>query len=165
MSIYIGIDPGKKGAISGIFNNEQIVSAMMSTESLIKHQLCSIARWYDFTPTREPKFGWIGQEPVKAIIEAVHAFPGQGVTSMFTFGQNYGFLRGCLVALEISFIEVTPQKWMAYFGLKKDKEEAGTDYKKRILQKAQNLFPNSNVTLQTADSLMLCEYLKQTNRS
>ena len=149
MSIYTGIDPGKSVGIAVIDTNVGKVFAfkMANTEADIKNILKAYAI------------------PGIAIIEAVHAFPGQGVTSMFTFGQNYGFLRGCLVALGISFIEVTPQKWMAYFGLKKDKEEAGTDYKKRILQKAQNLFPNSNVTLQTADSLMLCEYLKQTNRS
>ena len=84
---------------------------------------------------------------------------------MFTFGQGYGFLRGCLVALAIPFIEVTPQKWMSYFGLKKKKGETTAQYKQKILQKTQNLFPNSSVTLQTADSLMLAEYLRQTNRS
>jgi hypothetical protein len=100
---------------------------------------------------------------VKAITEAQHAFPGMAAGAQWSFAQHYGFLRGCLVSLQIPFIEVSPQKWMSYFGLKKSKEEDKRTYKKRILQKAQNLYPQSSVALQTADSLMLCEFLRLTD--
>lgn len=138
---FIGIDPGKTGGVTVLGGYLPLIYPMPSTEQEIMKLLKS----------------W--SQESKCIIEAVHAFPGQGVTSMFTFGKNYGFLRGCLVTLSIPFIEVTPQKWMNYFGLKKSKTESKLQYKKRILQKAQNLYPDSEVTLQTADSLMLAEYL------
>jgi len=186
--IYIGIDPGKKGGISAIQQNGLTdkprenrgadgkrfpsdpyvyIYPMPDTEQFILQMFKNIFNYrigiWDLQTGQKD----ISSEPerMKAIIEKVHAFPGQGVTSMFTFGQGYGFLRGCLVALAIPFTEVTPQKWMKHFGLKKNKEETTTEYKRKILQKAQNLFPNSTVTLQTADSLMLAEYLRQTDRS
>ena len=148
--IYIGIDPGIKGAISSIIQNESV--------RIVRTMPMAITE----ADTRQSILFALGGEPeYKAIIEKVHAFPGQGVTSMFTFGQNYGFLRGCLVSLGIPFEEVTPQKWQKEFGLSKKKNESKTDYKKRILQKAQNLFPEADVKLQTADSLMLAEYLRR----
>lgn len=151
--IYIGIDPGKSGGIAyvgSITSNDNGVYPMPSNEKDIKNIFVMLKG---------------GEPKAKAIIEAVHAFPGQGVTSMFTFGQNYGFLRGCLVALSIPFSEVTPQKWMAYFGLKKKPAQTKKDFKYEILNKAQNLFPHSSVALQTADSLMIAEYLRLTDRS
>lgn len=155
--IYIGIDPGKTGGISVLLSEGFIeprirIFPMPSTERGVSDIFKDIV---------DP--GNTSKVEVRALIEQVHAFPGQGVTSMFTFGQGYGFLRGCLVAHSIPFSEVTPQKWMSYFGLKKDKSELPKDYKKRILQKAQNLYPHSSVALSTADSLMIAEYLRLTN--
>jgi len=110
--------------------------------------------------------GWCNPtNDIKAIIEAQHAFPGMGAKPQWTFAQHYGFIRGVLVTLGIPFIEVSPQKWMAYFGFKRLPNEDKKKHKIRILQKAQNLFPNSSVTLQTADSLMIAEYLRLTDRS
>lgn len=145
--IYIGIDPGKTGGITIIDDANVFVYMMPQTEK----DISSLFR------------GWSARESI-ALIEQVHAFPGQGVTSMFTFGQGYGFLRGCLVAHSIPFTEVTPQKWMSYFGFKKDRSELPKDYKKRIFQKAQNMYPHTSVALATADSLMIAEYLRQTNK-
>lgn len=154
--IYIGIDPGKTGGISVLLPEEFVeprvrIFPMPPTEKGISEIFKDIVDPGNSSPTK-----------IQALIEQVHAFPGQGVTSMFTFGQGYGFLRGCLVSFGIPFIEVTPQKWMGYFGFKKEKSELPKEYKKRILQKAQNMFPNSSVALSTADSLMIAEYLRQT---
>jgi len=143
--IYIGIDPGLMGGITVMNGNEVNVYMMPKTEQDIMMLLR----------------GW--SNSTKCIIEAQHAFPGMAAKAQWSFAQHYGFLRGCLVSLQIPFIEVSPQKWMSYFGLKKSKEEDKKTYKKRILQKAQNLYPQSSVALQTADSLMLCEFLRLTD--
>lgn len=50
-------------------------------------------------------------------LERVGAMPGQGVTSMFSFGENYGFIRGLLAASRIPYERVTPQKWKREFGI------------------------------------------------
>lgn len=169
--IYIGIDPGKKGGITVIINDRLEIYLMPIIESDISN-IFRIVSFLIFSPApagmtvEEYKLSeeYKNRDKAKAIIEAVHAFPGQGVTSMFTFGRGYGFLRGCLVSLGIPFEEVSPRKWQSYFGLSKNKGETQPDYKKRILQKAQNMFPNSSVALQTADSLMLAEYLRRIDK-
>lgn len=60
-----------------------------------------------------------------AFLEQVGAMPGQGVTSMFTFGHATGTVRGVLGALEIPVKLVTPQAWKKHVGLlNKDKDAA-----------------------------------------
>jgi len=89
----------------------------------------------------------------------VNAMPGQGVTSMFSFGRSYGFLRGCLVALGIPFDDVTPGKWQKALGLTRaNKDESITSKKNRHKQRAQQLFPHLKITHAIADATLLCEF-------
>ena len=94
------------------------------------------------------------------LIEKVHAMPGQGVTSMFTFGMNYGALRMALVCHGIPFEAVTPQKWQREFGLVFPRKLGltPTEKKNRHKARAQELFPSLKVTHATADALLICEY-------
>lgn len=89
---YIGIDPGKSGAFAVIDENENIIFA----ESFVglPQKLSAL-----------PKFETL------VALERVHAMPGQGVVSMFTFAENYGSWQGFLTALELPYVFVTPQKW------------------------------------------------------
>ena len=59
-----------------------------------------------------------------AAIERVHAMPGQGVTSMFHFGEGLGVIKGVLSALSIPFIEVEPSVWKGVLGLGPDKKKS-----------------------------------------
>ena len=93
-----------------------------------------------------------------AYIEKVSSSPQMGVTSAFTFGRGYGFLRGLLTAYNYPFEEVLPRKWQASFGMKKGKDESNTQWKNRLKGKAQQLFPHLKVTLATADALLIAEY-------
>ena len=155
--IYIGIDPGKTGGITIMQISDD---GWKKIKSLDIHMM----------PQTEQDIMKVFSEVVmkgiytKATIEAQHAFPGMGAKAQWTFAQHYGFLRGVLVSLAIPFTEVSPQTWMAYFGFKRKKGEDKKLHKTRILQKAQNLYPQSSVALQTADSLMLCEYLRLTEK-
>lgn len=91
----------------------------------------------------------------KALIERVHAMPICGVSSSFIFGKNYGFLRGCLIGIGIPFEEVTPHVWQRSIGCL-------THGKKNISKaKAQQLFPHLKITHHTADSVLICEYLRR----
>lgn len=93
-----------------------------------------------------------------AIVEQVHSMPGQGVSSSFKFGHNYGLLRGMLLALKIPFDQATPQKWIKLYGMKKDKNENRTQWKKRLKEKAQQLFPDYKVRTNTADAILIANY-------
>ena len=106
-------------------------------------------------------------EPYHAFLEKVHAMPGQGVTSMFTFGRNLGFLRGLLVGYGLPFEDVPPQTWQKGVGV-------GGSYptkahrKRAHKQLAEQLFPRTKITLADADALLIAEYghrLMYRNRS
>ena len=72
-------------------------------------------------------------------IEAVHAFPGQGVTSMFNFGKGFGSILGILAALRVPYREIAPQTWKSAFlrDMPKEKESA--------VIRAQQLCPDINL--------------------
>lgn len=136
--IYIGIDPGKSGAISMVWDDGQPFSACVhgdATEADIADYLASL-----------------DLERAKAVIERVSSSPQMGVKSSFTFGQSYGFLRGLLVSAKVPYIEVSPQKWQKAMGCmtKGDKNVSK--------QKAQQLWPQLKITHRNADSLLLAEY-------
>lgn len=59
-----------------------------------------------------------------AVIEKVNAMPGQGVTSMFRFGESYGQLQGMVSAFEIPIKLITPAEWKPMLGLSRDKNES-----------------------------------------
>lgn len=99
-----------------------------------------------------------------AFIEKVGAMPGQGVTSMFSFGRSYGFLRACLTAADIPWGEVTPGVWQRSMGCllpKKAGQKKGptsTEKKNHNKGVAQRLFPDLRITRATADALLIAEY-------
>jgi len=90
------------------------------------------------------------------MVERVHAFPGAGVTGMFTFGNFYGFLRGILTASGIPHEFVQPEKWQKAMGCltRGDKNVSKAA--------AQRLFPKIKITHAMADSLLIAEYCRRT---
>jgi len=146
---YMGVDPGQSGGIAVIKSTGQVIQleAMPATERDVFDAVC-----------------YLGNESVNAVIEKVHSMPQQGVSSTFKFGMGYGGLRMALIAADIPFDEVTPQTWQKALGVVKRnaKTESKNDHKKKLLQKAQQLFPGIKVTLKTADALLLAEYCRRT---
>jgi len=87
-----------------------------------------------------------------AYIERVSSSPQMGVKSAFTFGQSYGFLRGCLIAMSIPSEEVSPAQWQRALGCLSKGDKNVTK------AKAQQLFPGIKVTHAIADALLIAEY-------
>lgn len=133
--ILLGVDPGASGAICLTDGTHHDFILLSETEADIACLL-----------------GELDGHDCHAFLERVHSMPAQGVASSFKFGQNYGFLRGLLVAFKIPFEEVTPQRWQRALGCL-----TGGD--KRISKaKAQSLFPQIKFTHATADSALIAEY-------
>lgn len=147
--LWIGIDPGASGGIAcssvpGVAIGT-VAYPMPSTERDVFEMLA-------LTETANRM----------CLIEGVHSFPKQGVASSFKFGRNYGFLRGCLIALGIPFEEVSPQRWQKLLGIpSRGKQETKAAFKQRLKAKAQQLFPEVSVTLKTADALLIMEYCRR----
>lgn len=124
MSKVLGLDPGLSGAYALIDTTNQ--NALAEPFPLAGKAL-------DLTElSRELR----ALEPDLAIIESVHAMPGQGVSSMFTFGRGLGQVEGVLAALGIRREYVTPQAWKKVIlaGTAKDKDAA--------IQYATRAFPS-----------------------
>jgi hypothetical protein len=120
--VILGIDPGKTGALAFYFTAEPFrvaVEDMPIVNDKVNAPLLSDILW---------KYG-----PTYAVIEAVGARPGQGVSSMFNFGVSYGIAIGVLGTRAVPLHFVTPAKWKKHFGLSSDKEQSRA--------KAIQLFP------------------------
>jgi len=96
-----------------------------------------------------------------AYLEKVHSMPKQGVASTFTFGKNYGFLRGALITAGIPVIDVTPQKWMKALGIGvRTADMSKADGKRQLKALAQQWYPTlmKEITLKTCDALLIARY-------
>ncbi len=156
-TVYLGIDPGKSGGLSALMRNNVDYVPMPETETDV---CCWIKAWASIS--------------TKAVIERVHSSPQMGVASAFTFGQGYGFLRGCLIAAGIPFLEVMPGTWMKALGIPvRKKGTKQSDGKLQLLKVAQQMFPqlplwkeskSKGRQLAVCDALLIAEYCRRTNR-
>jgi crossover junction endodeoxyribonuclease RuvC len=110
----IGIDPGLSGAIAilednkvlNIFDMPVMAEGKKNKRQLNSAQLVNIIRG-----------NTVPEDEVVVIVEQVNAMPGQGVTSMFNFGQTFGAIKGVCAALNLPIFFVRPSKWKKYFEL------------------------------------------------
>jgi crossover junction endodeoxyribonuclease RuvC len=121
--LIIGIDPGISGSICFFENGKilDVVEMPTMTEgkknkkqvngSQIYNEISNIIKHRD-------------KKEIKVIIEQVSAMPGQGVTSMFNFGQSYGILKGICSAMRLPMYFVRPAKWKKYFNLINSEKDA-----------------------------------------
>tara|TARA_E500000331_G_scaffold124577_1_gene122207 strand:+ start:1093 stop:1572 length:480 start_codon:yes stop_codon:yes gene_type:complete len=119
--IIIGIDPGISGAIS-IIENKKILE-VYDTPTMIegkknKKQING-AQVANIIKERLKS-----DNEVIVVVEHVNAMPGQGVTSMFNFGQSFGVIKGICAALNLPIYFVRPTKWKKYFNLIKTNKDA-----------------------------------------
>ena len=148
---FIGIDPGSNGGMAAIKEmiighpNIEVYSFSKMTMDDLSLELERLECYY----------------VAHALIELVHAMPGQGVTSMFNFGHNFGMLEGLLIGAGIPYDRVTPQKWQKEFGLYRLPDETKTAKKNRHKVLAKELFPDLNITHATADALLIAEYCRR----
>ena len=141
---YIGIDPGKDGALAMIDEDGNV---------------CGI---FPFSEVAYVSICYQMKGKCKCALERVSARPGQGTVSMFSFGENYGFIRGVLEANDIPYELVRPQKWKKEFGLTSDKKQS--------IATAHRLFPGVDLRKNErckkdhdgmAESVLLAEWARR----
>ena len=117
----IGIDPGLSGAIAVMKNNKVLKIfeiPVMSEGKKNKRQLNSAQL------AKLLKENIKDGEEVSVVVEQVNAMPGQGVTSMFNFGQTFGAIKGICAALSLPIFFVRPSKWKKHFELINSSKDA-----------------------------------------
>ena len=155
----IGIDPGLSGGIA-VLDDLKIFDVfdmpIMSEGKKNKNQLNS-AHLVNIIKKH------IIPEDTYVIVEQVSAMPGQGVTSMFNFGQSFGILKGICSAMQLPMYFVRPAKWKKYFNLINSEKDASRT-------KAIEIFPyfSSNLSKKKdsnkADAILIASYYYETYR-
>ena len=121
--LIIGIDPGLSGSIcffqDGVIKD--VLEMPVMTEGKKNKKQVNGSQVFNEINERIKK---IEKTNIKVVIEQVSAMPGQGVTSMFNFGQSYGILKGICNAMCLSVYYVRPAKWKKYFNLLNSEKDA-----------------------------------------
>ena len=155
--LIFGIDPGISGAIS-IFKNNKFVEVLdMPTMIDGKKNKRQVNGAQFAHIIKEYSNGYDGE--MRVIVEQVNAMPGQGVTSMFNFGQSFGVIKGVCSALNIPIYFVRPLKWKKYFDLVKTHKDASRT-------KAIQIYPHISDKISRkkdsnkADAILIASYFK-----
>ena len=121
--LIIAIDPGISGAICFFEDGhvKEIIDMPVMAEGKKNKQQVNGPQTYNEISKRINK---LTKKDITVVIEQVSAMPGQGVTSMFNFGQSFGVLKGICSAMQLSMIFIRPAKWKKYFGLIKTEKDA-----------------------------------------
>ena len=121
--LIIGIDPGISGAICFFEEGQvkEIIDMPVMADGKKNKRQINGPQIYNEILKRTNKFQ---KKDIIVVIEQVSAMPGQGVTSMFNFGQSFGVLKGICSAMQLSMFFIRPAKWKKYFGLIKTEKDA-----------------------------------------
>ena len=121
--LIIGIDPGISGSIC-FFKDGKILDVVemptMTDGKKNKRQVNGSQIYNEI----KKKIDVVSGEDIRVVIEHVTAMPGQGVTSMFNFGQSFGILKGICSAMRLPMYFVRPAKWKKYFSLINSEKDA-----------------------------------------
>jgi len=121
--LIIGIDPGISGSIC-FFEDGKILDVIemptMNEGKKNKRQVNGAQIYNEITD----RINKLQKQDVRVVVEQVSAMPGQGVTSMFNFGQSFGIIKGICSAMQLPLYFVRPTKWKKYFNLIKSEKDA-----------------------------------------
>ena len=161
--MIIGIDPGISGSIcffqDGIIKD--VIEMPTMTDGKKNKRQVNGAQIFNEISERINKFD---KKNIKVVIEQVSAMPGQGVTSMFNFGQSFGVLKGICSAMQLSMHFVRPAKWKKYFNLINTEKDASRT-------KVIEIFPYISQQLSRkkdsnkADAILIASFFYETYRN
>ena len=156
--IIIGIDPGINGAIC-FFKKGEVLDVIdmptMAEGKKNKRQVNGQQIFNEFSKRIE----LYSKDNIKVVVEKVSAMPGQGVTSMFNFGQSFGVIKGVCAAMQLPIFFVTPAKWKKYFDLINTQKDASRT-------KAIEIFPKISPILSKkkdsnkADAILIASFFE-----
>ncbi len=159
----VGIDPGLSGAIAILKENKVLGifdMPVMAEGKKNKKQINGSQIYNEINRI----INKIQNQEVRVVIEQVSAMPGQGVTSMFNFGQSFGILKGICSAMQLPMYFVRPAKWKKYFNLINSEKDASRT-------RAIEIFPHFSSQLSKkkdsnkADAILIASYFHETYKN
>ena len=159
--LIIGIDPGISGSIC-FFKDGRILDVIempvMTEGKKNKKQVNGSQIYNEFLKRINKK-----DDEIRVVIEQVSAMPGQGVTSMFNFGQSFGILKGICSTMQLPMFFVRPAKWKKYFNLINSQKDASRT-------RAIEIFPYFSTQLSKkkdsnkADAILIASFYYETHQ-
>ena len=146
MKKLLAIDPGASGGFAWFGQDGKAAcEAMPETEgdivNLLRKRFCD--------------------EIETVYIEQVVGFiPMAGAGAMFSFGENFGFIKGVCQSLGMKMVLVRPASWQKFLSLG-SKKEYEKQWKNHLKERAQQIYPNCHITLKTADALLILDYARK----
>ncbi|WP_262590278.1 crossover junction endodeoxyribonuclease [Candidatus Pelagibacter communis] len=161
--LIIGIDPGISGSICFLEDGiiKDVLEMPTMTEGKKNKKQVNGSQIYNEISFRIKTYE---KKNIKVVIEQVSAMPGQGVTSMFNFGQSFGILKGICSAMQLPIYFVRPAKWKKYFNLINSEKDASRT-------RAIEIFPyfSSNLSKKKdsnkADAILIASYFHETYKN
>ena len=154
----IGIDPGLSGAIAVLENNKVLNTfdmPVMPEKKKNKRQLNS-AHLVSLI-----KENISTSEEVAIVVERVNAMPGQGVTSMFNFGQTFGAIKGICAALELPIFFIRPAKWKKHFELINSSKDSSRTKAIEMYPKLSNQLAKKK-DVNKSDAILIARFFSET---
>ena len=161
--LIIGIDPGISGSIC-FFEDGKILDVVemptMTEGKKNKKQVNGAQMFNEIIK----KLNKDKNQDVRVVVEHVSAMPGQGVTSMFNFGQSFGIIKGICAAMQLPIYFVRPAKWKKYFNLINSEKDASRT-------RAIEIFPYFSSHLSKkkdsnkADAILIASFYYETHKS
>ena len=161
--IIIGIDPGISGSICFLQDGKilEVIEMPTMTDGKKNKRQVNGSQIYNEISKRITKDR---NQDIRVVIEQVSAMPGQGVTSMFNFGQSFGILKGICSSMQLPMYFVRPAKWKKYFNLINSQKDASRT-------KAIQIFPYFSSQLSRkkdsnkADAILIASFFYETYKS
>ena len=158
--LIIGIDPGISGSICFLDNGKilDVIEMPIMTDGKKNKKQVNGSQVYNEISKRIKQFE---KNQIRVVIEHVSAMPGQGVTSMFNFGQSFGILKGICTAMQLPMYFVRPTKWKKYFNLLNSEKDASRT-------RAIEIFPYFSSQLSRkkdsnkADAILIASFYNET---
>ena len=158
----IGIDPGLSGAIAILENNKvlNIFDIPVMTEGKKNKRQLNSALLVNLLKENINK----EDEEVAVVVEQVNAMPGQGVTSMFNFGQTFGAIKGICAALEFPIYFVRPSKWKKHFELINSSKDSSRTKVIEMYPKLSNQLAKKK-DVNKSDAILIARFFSETRLS
>ena len=160
--LIIGIDPGISGSIC-FFEDGKIIEVIempvMTEGKKNKKQVNGAQIYNEFFKRINNK-----DDEIRVVIEQVSAMPGQGVTSMFNFGQSYGILKGICSAMQLPMFFVRPAKWKKYFNLINSQKDASRTRAIEIFPYFSTQLSKKKKDSNKADAILIASFYYETHQ-
>ena len=161
--IIVGIDPGIAGAIC-FFSNGNVIDVIdMPTMAVGKKNKKQVNGRQIFNEITSIKNKFIN-ENIIVVVEQVSAMPGQGVTSMFNFGQSFGVVKGICSAMELPIHYVRPARWKKYFNLINSEKDASRTKVIEMFPNISNKFSKKKDN-NKADAVLIAQFFENTREN